>query len=379
LDGCNVPAKDGAQLRVGFNKNCMYVDPNPWRGLQSNVPSTTQVIANNTTAILANANSVNLSPSSTLTVNVAPVIADPSAPVDDGVPLRLCNIHATNTITLPDQANLASSNIRNGGTNVAIAPGKCVLLDYRKIDVSTGDWFVVGSTSAAFTSPLTTKGDVFGRTTSADTRVAVGANGTVLAADSAQAAGVAYKTISVPITMSLRFGSTNGGTQVFQDGWTSSSTNGAALGITNVSPYTLTYAQFTEAATGTLNNKFFLNEAWDGGPVKMRVQAIFGSGATVGSVARFTVDAQCKPAGTSLATFTASGTVDPILITATTTTINVSHVGFNNNITLNGTCAAGDPVFFQLARDPANAADTSVATMSLVMMELTYNVKATLQ
>lgn len=44
-------------------------------------------------------------------------------------------------------------------------------------------------------SPLTTKGDLYTRSSSADTRLAVGANGTVLTADSAEAVGIKWATI----------------------------------------------------------------------------------------------------------------------------------------------------------------------------------------
>lgn len=50
-----------------------------------------------------------------------------------------------------------------------------------------GTWAVVGGTS-----PLTTKGDIFGRTSTTDARIPIGTNGQVLTADSAQALGLKW-------------------------------------------------------------------------------------------------------------------------------------------------------------------------------------------
>jgi hypothetical protein len=55
-------------------------------------------------------------------------------------------------------------------------------------------WF--DYTQAGTTSPLTTKGDLYTRTSSADSRLAVGANGTTLVADSAETTGLKWATPS---------------------------------------------------------------------------------------------------------------------------------------------------------------------------------------
>ena len=66
-------------------------------------------------------------------------------------------------------------------------------LDFFRNGVNTADAAIPAST-------LTTKGDLISRTTSAVTRVAVGSNGQYLQADSTQAAGVKWATVTVPDT-----------------------------------------------------------------------------------------------------------------------------------------------------------------------------------
>jgi len=57
---------------------------------------------------------------------------------------------------------------------------------------SSAIWF--DYTQPGTASPLTTKGDLYTRTSSADSRLAVGANGTTLVADSAEATGLKWAT-----------------------------------------------------------------------------------------------------------------------------------------------------------------------------------------
>jgi len=57
---------------------------------------------------------------------------------------------------------------------------------------SSAIWF--DYTQPGTTSPLTTKGDLYTRTSSADSRLPVGANGTTLVADSAEATGLKWAT-----------------------------------------------------------------------------------------------------------------------------------------------------------------------------------------
>jgi hypothetical protein len=71
------------------------------------------------------------------------------------------------------------------------SPGNSML--YGTNGSGTKGWFAQPS---GFSSPLTTKGDLYTRSASADARLAVGANGTVLTADSTQTNGIKWATPS---------------------------------------------------------------------------------------------------------------------------------------------------------------------------------------
>jgi hypothetical protein len=81
-------------------------------------------------------------------------------------------------------------------------------LTYFRVGVETADAAVPKST-------LTTKGDIFARTSSAVTRVAVGSNGQVLTANSAASAGVSWTT---PTSLDLTFNAQTGTTYTLVSG-----------------------------------------------------------------------------------------------------------------------------------------------------------------
>jgi len=74
---------------------------------------------------------------------------------------------------------------------------------------SSAIWF--DYTQPGTTSPLTTKGDLYTRTSSGDTRLGVGANGTTLVADSAEATGLKWATPAGGMTLLNSGGTTLSG------------------------------------------------------------------------------------------------------------------------------------------------------------------------
>lgn len=84
------------------------------------------------------------------------------------------------------------------------------LKDTDVIQVYSGSAWVTKSGGA---SPLTTKGDLYGYSTT-DARVAVGANGTVLTADSTAATGVAWATAPASMTLINTGGTAFSGTSI---------------------------------------------------------------------------------------------------------------------------------------------------------------------
>lgn len=136
-DGCVVPTLSGGTVaEYRYNaQTCLGAMALSFSGKHAYVPSATQTISAVSTAILANANNVSVSPSSTLTLTVTPTIADGA----NGDRITLCNVSTTNSITLQDEAVLAGSNIRNGGSNLTLGTRTCRNLDFR---TAIGDWVV---------------------------------------------------------------------------------------------------------------------------------------------------------------------------------------------------------------------------------------------
>lgn len=111
----------------------------------------------------------------------------------DATTNTLSNI-ANVSIAAAGVANIARNKFAAGGlNNVVVNDGAGVMTDIAQIAITQGG---TGQSTAlaAFNalSPLTTKGDILGRTVANNIRVPVGADGFALVADSTQAAGIKW-------------------------------------------------------------------------------------------------------------------------------------------------------------------------------------------
>ncbi len=96
----------------------------------------------------------------------------------------------TTTVTIPGGSGIAGITLKEEGSTVGTAAGITSIDVVGTLATATGAG-AAGTITLA--SPLTTKGDLFGRTSSVDARVPVGAtNGMFLSADSTNANGVSW-------------------------------------------------------------------------------------------------------------------------------------------------------------------------------------------
>lgn len=109
---------------------------NAWTGLNTYPPTSAQTLNAASAVILCNANAVQVSPASNLTLTSAPTIAN-------GQPGQLClitNVAATNSVTVQDATLLAGSNLRLSSSSVTLAPGASLLLVFNPV---LNDWVEV--------------------------------------------------------------------------------------------------------------------------------------------------------------------------------------------------------------------------------------------
>lgn len=161
------------------------------------------------TLVAADAGTViqmNSASSTTITVNTALFAAGDSVQIQN-IGAGVCTITA-GTATVTTAGSLALSQWE-GGTLYFTSTSASIFFD------------VVQSGS---TSPLTTKGDLYTRTSSADARLPVGTNGYTLVADSAETTGLKWQAASVGQTYFKAFCSFNGtGTPAVLNGYNVSS------------------------------------------------------------------------------------------------------------------------------------------------------------
>lgn len=96
------------------------------------LPSSTQTLSAASSTISADANVVQVSPSSALTLTSTPTIGNGR----DGQQMVVLNV-GSNNVTLQDQGTLASSNLRLVATTITLAPRQSVTLLYSS---TIGDW-----------------------------------------------------------------------------------------------------------------------------------------------------------------------------------------------------------------------------------------------
>lgn len=167
-------------------------------------------------------------------------------------------------VTAVTEPALTQSRLLTAGTNVTIVDGGAL------------GPITVSATGGGTTSPLTTKGDIWGFDT-ADNRIPVGQDGFALSANSATALGVTYRTIFSPLIW--LFGTGSDGTIAFNG------TNTFAFASLAGSTYTLTRNIFGTNITLSAGITVYANNfgIWANGTLTVPSTALIHSNGPNGS------------------------------------------------------------------------------------------------
>lgn len=113
------------------------------------------------TAIFLDATEVQLTASGNTTMTVAPTILDPADTTDmNGQTVRLINADSTDSITLRDESDLTSSNLKLSAPRVTLGPGQTLLLTWNNTlglwveGDSAGNRLVNNATTGSFASRI---------------------------------------------------------------------------------------------------------------------------------------------------------------------------------------------------------------------------------
>ena len=320
---------------------------NAFTGTNRHDPSATQSLTGVGNTILCNANNVQIDSDGDYTLTSTPTIADGA----DGQWCRITNVDAAQTVTL---THGAANNLDLGGSNYAIAPNQAVTLHWND-DLS--DW-VIQQVPGSSSSPLTTKGDLYGYDTG-DARIPVGTNDDFLVADSVDAQGVAWKTVKFQAEYWYPAGA-NIATNVYGgSGWFSpSGGSGASVATRNgAAKNVIAGTTYLTASDRSSNVLIHLPSNWDGGSITFDFKLVGASGGTNGQDVQLNAETACV----------ADTEADPAAWnTATTATVDIPtvlrHQTWSITPVITG-CAAGETLWLYFQREGTHVNDTYASTL----------------
>lgn len=203
-------------------------------------------------------------------------------------------------------------------------------------DAGTSTW-LVGPPGGGSTSPLTTKGDLWGFTT-VDARVGIGADGTLLQADSTQAAGLAWSAI---LTGAYHFSNANMTVDSYIDN---------RLGYISTS-YMEVYAGAAEAGTWLYSSSPAADNRW------------LGIRQTTAGVGTITLSDDAGTTYRNVMEWTRSGAAVATIKYGNSTN-NPTHT-FYGAVTINGNLTLGTDNFITLDLHSSSAATPAAGNLAI--------------